>query len=184
MKNIVEMLKVMGLSMLDDGSRQRVQRYIWQNYYGRLVYYLSTMLSPGHSELEDLAQEVMLKVYRSLDRVDWKRGFSSWFYTVARNCSIDYFRRKSLESAEYIEETSGTGTFSAEEEAMERDVDDRIRSLLLSLDESDREMAFLRFYEGLKYEEISRITGRPVGTVKYRFSQIKSRLKSELEEYL
>jgi len=146
-----------------------------------------------HRDVEDLAQEVFLKVFRALDRFDPERAkFTTWVYTFVRNHCYDVLKRRRLPTASLDEQP---------EDGPRRDLPDRrelqpshdaentelgrvIGEALATLGEDQRMVFVLREYEDLGYGEIAAITGVSEGTVKSRLFRAKESLRAHLAPYL
>jgi RNA polymerase sigma-70 factor (ECF subfamily) len=123
---------------------------------------------------------------------DGKHEFSTWLYTVARNLTIDYLRKKSLLSLDGLMD----GTMEDEDHAPLQPADTRpmawevvqqheqagrINAALISVPVEYRETVVLRFQEGLTLDEIATVTGAPLGTVKSRLYRGLNMLMSRLK---
>jgi len=141
---------------------------------------------------EDLAQEIFVKAFRSLDAYDPERKFSSWLFKIAHNATIDHLRKRGLDT-QPLEETGVEG----EEAGLIRTLADpaavspaqrherfemaqALEVAMRRLRPEYREIVVLRFQEGLAYEEIAEATDLPLGTVKTHIH----RARKELAEIL
>ncbi len=172
----------------DEAFRALVERYerpllhfFWRRCFDRTL-------------AEDCVQEVFLRLVRH--RGSWRpeAKFTTYLYRVAENHWIDRYRsRRSAPQETSLEADSGeeghdarrvvaaTGP-SPEEEAHARDVGERIQKALDQLTEEQRSVFVLAETRGLKYADIGRILGIPVGTVKSRMHAAVSRLRELLAE--
>jgi len=66
---------------------------IVEKYESALLRYIGRMVGDDHEIIEDIAQEVFIKTYRSLNGYNPKLKFSSWIYRIAHNLCIDYLRK-------------------------------------------------------------------------------------------
>ncbi len=151
-------------------------------------------LGPGwRREVEDISQEIFLKVFRALPTFDARRAkLTTWVYTFVRNHCYDVLKRRRLP-------TSSLQAVGADEP--QRDVPDdrellptanlenqelgrRIGEALATLGEDQRMVFVLREYESLDYAEIAAITGVNEGTVKSRLFRAKEALRTQLAPYL
>ena len=164
-------------SAIARGLRQRdpdlLDRLIEQ-YQHRLLRYLFFLA--GNRELaEDLFQETWIRVLERGHQYDGKHEFSTWLYTVARNLTIDYLRKKSSVSLDGLMEDKEYGSLEpadtrplAWEIVAQREQAERISAALITIPAEYRETLVLRFQEGLALGEIAAITGAQLGTVKSR----------------
>lgn len=144
-------------------------------------------------DVEDLAQEVFLKVFRALSRFDPARAkFTTWVYTFVRNHCFDVLKRRRVPTSslqandpdeaprDFADRRELVPTHDAENQELGR----RISEALGTLGEEQRMVFILREYEGLDYKEIAEVTGVSEGTVKSRLFRAKETLRQELEPYL
>ncbi len=140
-------------------------------------------------DIEDVAQQVFLKVYLSLKRFDGRSSFSTWLYKISVNETYDHLRKKkarrlvyesdlSEEQEQQLRLTTSTGTGSgpgplALERLEARQVVDR---LLGELNREDRMMLVLKEVEGFSVEEIGDLLGQNTNTVKVRMFRARRRL--------
>lgn len=162
---------------------------MWNSYYPRLTVYLRKSFRLSREDTEDIVQETLLKIFKNRTGYDETYAFSTWVYTVGRNTCIDFLRktRRFSENEEILDEADALTDHRQQgpEAALVRG--EELREIAAAVDRltaSNRELVYLRMYEDCTYREISTITGKPVGTVKYRFSEIRKQLKKELgDEY-
>ena len=161
--------------------------------YQQHVFNLIFHHSGRQVEVEDLAQEVFLKVYANLHRFQGRASFRTWLYRVTLNVCIDHARKKKLRRMLSLESMSewakarlsarNPGPASPQTEAESRDWHDRIHGALAQLPEEFRQPLILRDIEGLDYDEIAAITGTQLGTVKSRIFRGRQRLRELLAPY-
>ena len=146
------------------------------------------------SDVEDIAQDVFLKVFRSIDRFDADRGvkFTTWVYTFVRNHCFDVLKKRrlltrSLSSVgdddrprDLPDERAQQPTQAAEN----TELGEKIELALASLGEDQRMTFVLREYEGLDYGAIAEVMGVSEGTIKSRLHRAKASLRDRLAPYL
>jgi RNA polymerase sigma-70 factor (ECF subfamily) len=149
-------------------SRALVARYATPavNFAFRLVH--------DRGIAEDLAQEGFLRVFQRLHTYDSERKFSSWFFQVLRNVTIDYLRVNRLPTTSLDELAEGgfegaaadrTGS-SPEHLAGQGELACALEHALTRIRPEYREVVVLRSQEGLTHPEIAEILALPSGTVK------------------
>jgi RNA polymerase sigma factor (sigma-70 family) len=171
----------------NEASRERCLRRIWDLYYPRIMVFVGNCRGVASSEIEDLVQEIMEKVFRGIQSYDPAWSFSTWVYTIARHHCIDRARRTHAglmvgSLSEIPESLEPAHPSTPESELLRREAGDRVKSFLQSADPDTRQMAFLRFHQGMGYRQISSIMGIPVGTVKFRMHRMREGLRSFMEE--
>lgn len=155
---------------------------IWKLYHPKLQVYLRHFYT-GDEDPCDVVSEILLKSFESIHTYDSSYAFSTWIYSLARHFAVDLMRKKKI-SGESLSGLEATEAYSPEILKMKNIEQELIRQAVDKLDAPDREMVFLYFYEELNYREISEIVSVPIGTIKYRMSEIRKKLKPELEERL
>jgi len=139
---------------------------------------------------EDLAQEGFLRVYQRLKTYDAERKFSSWFFQVLRNITIDYLRvnRLPTSSLDELEEEGHRAAVidresaSPEQAAEQSELAVVMSAALAKIRPEYREVVVLRYQEGLTQPEIAEILGMPSGTVKTYLHRARKELAEILSE--
>jgi RNA polymerase sigma-70 factor (ECF subfamily) len=142
-------------------------------------------------DVEDVVQQVLIKVFVSLRRFDLRSTFSTWVYKVAVNECYDYLRKKRVRKlvyeADLSEEqvrqfeafergASGSHVAAPVDAGRRAEMKDIVNRLLDELGEEDRMMLVLKEVEGFSVEEIGNVLGINVNTVKVRLFRARGRL--------
>jgi RNA polymerase sigma-70 factor (ECF subfamily) len=158
----------------------------------RRVFAIVGGILRGREDVEDIAQQVFIKVFQSLKRFDRRSAFSTWLYKVTVNECWDYLRKKRARPLVYEADLSeeqaqaafggearspmgggGAAGAAADRRTELRDLLDR---LLAELTEEEQAMLMLKEVEGFSVEEIGEILGMNVNTVKVRLFRARGRL--------
>jgi len=146
-----------------------------------LKRYINRLTNLSDEEVEDLLQEVFLKVYLNLNAFDSKLKFSSWLYRITHNEVISNFRKRSARRIDQQESLDDwqelASTFSQEVDFDEKLTAKQVKTVLTKLDAKYREALVLRFLEDKNYEEISDILQKPLGTVSTLINRAKKQFK-------
>lgn len=146
-------------------------------------------------ETEDMAQDVFVTVYRSLDQFRGDCAFSTWLYRIAVNlCKnrLKYLHRRNFHRAQDLDETAESAIQSPqplafanpEQQLLGRELEQIIQREVAALEDDFRIVLILRDLEQLSYEEIAEITNLALGTVKSRIHRGRSMLKKRMEQYI
>jgi RNA polymerase sigma-70 factor, ECF subfamily len=153
-------------------------------YYAPRVKSYLMRLGADNAQAEEIAQDVMVTVWRKAALFDRKQAsVSTWIFRVARNRRIDVFRRTKRPDLDPEEEMilpSGVEAPDARVEIMETEV--RVREAMKGLPEEQLQLLRLAFYEGLSHREIADKLDVPLGTVKSRIRLAFAKMKTKLGE--
>jgi RNA polymerase sigma-70 factor (ECF subfamily) len=139
-------------------------------------------------DIEDILQNVFIKVYRYLQSFDKSFSFSSWIYRIAHNETYDFFRAKKRRPEAPLEEESEQFFISiqsddlSEEDKFDISIDiSKLNTALQSLDRKYRDVLLLRYTEDKDYRQISDILQIPEGSVATLIHRGKKELKKLLQ---
>jgi len=149
----------------------------------RLKSYL-LRLGADQQLAEELAQEVMVTVWRKAEQYDRRQAsVSTWIFRVARNRRIDAFRRRSKPELEPHEPMLRPPEIELPDDAVFRGQQETVvRAALAQLPEEQLKLLQAAFYEGMSHSEIAKAFELPLGTVKSRIRLAFSRLREKLEK--
>lgn len=142
---------------------------------------------------EDLFQESFVRFLKSIDRFEPTASLKTYIFTIARNLCLDHLKAKKNrvedpaidddDEGQVIKMTELLMTYDNPSKTVEeKEMQERVLSKLQKISEINREALILRLYSGFSYEEISEITGVPVGTCKFRVHSAIEMLKELMGE--
>jgi len=149
-------------------------------YSPRLRFYVAKMLHERHESAEDLLQEIWLSAFRALPRLKDAAAFRAWLFRLARDRVCREFRRVRIQFCRY--EGSQMEEMAGQSESSESFDAETVRQYLNLLSPEHREALLLRFIEDMPYEDIARVTGSSLGTVRSRIHYAKRALRRAFEE--
>src|SRR5712691_7923023 len=156
---------------LRSGDAEAGDRFVG-DHYPHILHYL-LYLTGRREAAEDLTQETFLQAWRRLDTFDDRLALGPWLYQIARREFLQALRRRRSEAS--LEEVAEVGALQTGPETDEVE----LRAILGKLPRQQREIVVLHDLEGYTSEEIARIVGLPAGTVRYRLSEARERLRAE-----
>jgi len=175
------------------GDREAFRELVKQ-YEGKVFSAIATMVDDPY-EADDIAQEVFIKVHRSLKNFKGQSRFSVWLYRIAINQCLDHIKHRNRRP----EGTSLDSLIDRDDESMEllfRDPspdgaemfeNDRLRNsvrwVVASLSPDHRAVIALKDLEGYSQDEIAEMLDCPVGTVKSRLTRAREALKDKLRPF-
>lgn len=169
-----------------------------RTYQGRVFNMVFRMVG-NREEAEDLAQDVFVTVFQSIDSFRGDSKLSTWLYRITVNhCKnrLKYLRRRKkhlgrpldeIAEAEMVRASGGPQPgFHAhiprpDEQVSGQQIEALLQREIAALDEEHRVLVVLRDIQGLAYQEIGEITGLNIGTIKSRLHRARLALKEALE---
>jgi RNA polymerase sigma-70 factor (ECF subfamily) len=157
--------------------------------YQDRIYRLIQRLVSGSDVVDDLAQEVFIRAYRSLGDFKGESSLYTWLYKIALNLCRNHYRTRGRRPAhEELDETDGaTGLEAAggtpEDEVFRREFWDRLQQGLDELPAEQREAVVFCDLEGMSYEEMASVIGVPIGTVRSRIFRGRRALQGWLAPF-
>ena len=152
-------------------------------YYGPRVKAYLMRLGADNALAEELAQDVMVTVWRKADLFDrTQASVSSWLFRVARNKRIDAIRRTTKPELDPNDPLLLPSAPPAADQVISgAERDQLVRAAIVDLPEEQRQLLHQAFYDGLSHREIAEQTGTPLGTVKSRLRLAFLKLRSKLD---
>ncbi len=156
----------------------------------RRIYGICYRFTGNRTEAEDLAQEVYLRVYRTLGSYRSAHGgFATWVTSVTRNLLIDHYRRSkrdrvtdSLDDKMAVVENKESAGRRPDEQALLGELSLQVQNALTKLSPELREAVILRDLQQLEYAEIQTVLEVPEGTVKSRINRGRIELARILQQ--
>lgn len=155
---------------------------MFEYYAPRVKGYLKR-LATDDAAAEELAQEVMLTVWRKAKQFDARQASAStWIFRIARNRRIDMARRAKRPELDADEPLlQPVETQAPDDAAHARDREDRVRAALSCLPPDQVDLLRLAFFDGLSHSEIAERENVPLGTVKSRIRLAFAKLREQLD---
>jgi RNA polymerase sigma-70 factor (ECF subfamily) len=164
----------------------------------RTVYALLYRLAPDWNDTSDLAQEVFIRMWRSIGNLRNPSAFRSWLSQIVTNLFYDELRKRprqlptvSMDEPLDSEEGGDSTTRDIKDKSagpdelcQRKEMTEVVRQAMTRLPEQFRTAIILREFEGLSYEEIALITNTEIGTVKSRIARARAKIQEMVSPYL
>ena len=133
--------------------------------YERQIYQVCYRFVENREDAMDLAQEVFIKAFEHLGTFRRESSLKTWLYRIAMNHCINHVKKH---RQEFVEVTEHTGSIrpTAHAQLEDREQREHFRRMVKRLPPKQKAILELRINEQLSYEEIARISGRSVSTIK------------------
>lgn len=176
------------------GDRQAFMELV-QTYQNMVFAILYRMLK-DREEIEDLAQEVWVKVYQSIRKLKSPGAFRSWLHRITLNAFRDRMRQKGnhiafslddgfqMDNGDSIQLELEAPGLLPEEELLQGEWQEHLENAIMELPPSHRAVIVMREIQGLSYEEIAYAMDISLGTVKSRIARAREKLIVRLSEYM
>ena len=144
----------------------------------RVLLTAMRLLNGNLEDAKDAAQQVFLRLHRSLHQLDANRHFASWLYRITVNVCRDMLRVRARRPVVSLEEAGHCATAGGAEDGIRRDEQMRlIYSALATLSEHERAAIVLRDLEGISTAEVARILGSSEATVRSQISYARVKIR-------
>ena len=164
----------------------------YQSHVEKVLYHLA----PDWQDRADLVQEVWIRVYRNIRRLNEPSKFQGWLSRIATNLFYDELRKRKRHATPLSLDAPITfsdgemdweiaaDTPEPDEELSRQEFYGQLQAAIADLPEVFRTTIVLREIQGMSYEEIAEITKSSLGTVKSRIARARQRLQLQLQPYL
>jgi RNA polymerase sigma-70 factor (ECF subfamily) len=169
--------------LIQQAARGNVESFnLLVSRWEKRVYNYLLRITGNREDALDLAQDVFLKAYQNLRKLDDVGRFGSWLYRIAHNEAYSLFRKRKPETAvDNLEpEATGAGIGVGGSSVFPIELSLAVTTALDRLSPDQREAVVLKIYQGFKFEEMAEILDCPVSTVKSRLYTALDLLKAAL----
>ena len=151
--------------------------YLYDHYSGALFTIINQIV-PDKDTASDVLQEVFVNVWRKISSYDETKGrLFTWMLNIARNAAIDKVRSKSYRDNQRNQTIAeGESGMAMSSNPVVNDVG--LKKVLTTLNEEYRKLIDLSYFQGFTHEEIAKMLGIPLGTVKTRIRTAISQLRT------
>jgi RNA polymerase sigma-70 factor, ECF subfamily len=173
---------------------QEITKYIEDRHYEsafklivkefhQLIYWQIRRMVLIHEDADDITQNVFIKIYQNLSNFKNESKISTWIFRITYNETINYINKNAKErnvsfedySIDVVDQLSSDEYYSGDE------IDLKLQKAIASLPEKQRTVFLMKYFDELKYEQISEILGTSVGALKASYHHAVSKIKQFLE---
>ncbi len=160
-------------------------------YQGRVFGFVRRMVQKPE-EAEDITQEVFIRAFQSFERFDGRSSVRTWLFRIAYNLCIDRSRKlgRTFDETSIIDSELGEEIeisdqrWQPDQLFLDTELMDLVESALATMSDKLKSVLLLHDKEDLQYEEIAKMLGVPVGTVKSRLFLARAHLQNAVSGYL
>ena len=170
------------VSLFNDGDETAFYKIV-DAYKDELFNTCFRMLN-DYDEANDVAQDVFIKVYKSIDSFRFDSSFSTWLYRIAINCCNTNLSKRKKHATTSIDEMEQDFEDRSVEYNNDTGYSDIVRDAIDKLEAKHKSIIVLRDIEGMSYDDIAEILEISKGTVKSRIARAREKLQEILRRYL
>ena len=159
-----------------------------ERYERKIKTYVKRITGASDETVEDIVQEVFIKVYVNIDKFDRSKKFSSWIYRIAHNQAVNKFlyeKRRRMESFTYSEKGELLTIIKDNEQEpwikmQQVNLHEQLHSALSQVSRGYQDVIVMNYFHEKTYQEIARELGRPTNTIGTMLNRGKKLLKKQL----
>ncbi|MEP7168809.1 MAG: sigma-70 family RNA polymerase sigma factor [Bacteroidota bacterium] len=167
----------------NENTRNYAFNLIVRKYQQKLYYHIRKIVI-DHDDAHDVSQNTFIKAWKGLDNFREDSQLYTWLYRIATNESLTFLKQKKtkflvpLEDVEYelASNLSSDTNFSGEKMMM------KLQKAILTLPEKQRIVFNMKYFDNIKYEEMSKILDTSVGALKASFHHAVKKIEKYLTE--
>ena len=185
MNNLVNKDDNLIIEKAKKGSEEAIT-YLMNKYYPR-VYSSLYSFTKSHQDSEDLAQQTFIKVWSQIDKFRGESAFFTWVYRIAINLAKNYvssasYKKSKLNISSDDFDLEFNSVSNPELDLIHSEALELISNFIKTLPELLKTSFLLREEDGKSYEEISKITNTPIGTVRSRIFRARELILNFISE--
>ena len=171
------------IELYECGQREEAFNGIVNAYTERLYWHVRRFLC-SHEDTNDLLQDIFIKIWAALPGFRGEARLYTWLYRIATNEVLNHLRKQKFKALVSLDSASGILERKIDEDAyfngdqMQRELHKAIQRL----PEKQRIVFSLRYFDEMKYEEISEITDTTVGALKASYHHAYNKIKDDLQK--
>ena len=165
------------------GRHEEAFRGITDAYTERLYWHVRRFVC-SHDDTNDLLQDIFIKIWTALPSFRGDSGLYTWIYRIATNEVLNHLRRQKVKSLLSFESVSASLEKKIDEDIYfnGNELQRELHKAIQRLPQKQRIVFSLRYFDELKYEEISEITGTSTGALKASYHHAYNKIKEELQK--
>lgn len=167
------------------GRHEQAFNQIVANYTERLYWHVRRFLC-SHEDTNDLLQDIFIKIWTALPSFRGDAQLFTWIYRIATNEVLNYLRKQKIKSLISLESESTVLEKKVDEDPYFNgdELQRELHKAMQRLPQKQRIVFSLRYFDEMKYEEISKITGTSVGALKASYHHAYNKIRDDLDKLI
>ena len=173
------------INLYSNGRQEEAFNGIVSAYTERLYWHVRRFLC-SHDDTNDLLQDIFIKIWTALPSFRGDSKLYTWLYRIATNEVLNYMRKKRFKALISLDMTAGLAERMIDDDAHfnGNELQRELHKAIQRLPEKQRVVFNLRYFDEMKYEDISEITGTSVGALKASYHHAYNKVKDDLEKVI
>ncbi len=151
--------------------------------YSEPLYWKIRRIVLDHDDANDVLQNTFLKVWNNLSTFEGKSALSTWLYRIAINESLDFLRKKKTDNVSADEEPGVASKLMADDYFDGDETQAQLQDAISKLPEKQRVVFQMKYYEDMKYSEMSEILGTSEGALKASYHLAVKKITEYFQAY-
>ena len=170
--------------LLRDPERAREGFSRIVNLYAEKLYWQIRKMVLNHDDANDLLQNTFMKAWANIDLFRGEAKLSTWLYRIALNECITFLKKQRAQNQVSIDDSDLFLMDQLKDDPYfdGDDLQKRLQEAILTLPEKQRIVFLMKYYDDMKYEEMSEILGTSVGALKASYHHAYKKIREELEK--
>ncbi|MEA3475271.1 MAG: RNA polymerase sigma factor [Candidatus Cloacimonadota bacterium] len=163
-------------------KRSEINLLFQENY--KKIFLLSVKMLKNYEDAEDATQEIFMKAYQNIDKFRQESKLFTWLYRIALNHIYNFSnKKKNVKNLNEKNQDFCIRTNETPEKVLyEKELYNKLNEIIEGLSPKQKEVFLLRYYNGLKFNEIAKILKKSLGTIKSNYFFAMQKIKKELEK--
>lgn len=168
----------------DKKSKEKAFASLLSKYQERVYWHIRKMVI-DHDDANDLTQDTFIKVYKSLEKFRSDSGLFTWLYRIATNECLTFLKKKKrrtlLSSENYQEQLFEQ--LKADPLITGDEIQQKLQMALLTLPEKQKLVFNMKYFDDMKYDEISKVLHISVGSLKASYHHAVKKIETFLNDH-
>ncbi|MES2409771.1 MAG: RNA polymerase sigma factor [Patescibacteria group bacterium] len=169
------------------GDKESLDKII--DKYLAHVYNFVRRLYNNESDATDITQEVFIKVWKNIHKYNPAQNFKTWLFTIARNTTVDWMRKKKVYVFSDLENGEEDESFAdrlvdieplPEDIFSQKELKNNLEKLLTTLHPDQKSVIILHISEDMTFDEISKVLRKPLNTIKSHYRRGLEKLRKNI----
>lgn len=168
----------------NDATRERALKMLMDKYQQRLYAHIRRMVVM-HNDADDVMQNTFIKVWKGLHKFKSESQLYTWLYRIASNEALTFLAQKKKKFATSLQDVEHdlSNRIAADEQFDGDAIQLKLQQALLTLPEKQRQTFNMRYFDDLKYDEMSVILETSVGALKANYHHAVKKIEKYFSEH-